>query len=385
MGKHRQQTKIARTAGTTAVSTAVIVAVGGGIANAEPSQAGIASTPSQPGIELAPMQPGLEPAEQSKTWIPVPVEYQQEAKPLEGWDYESNEYVAPVDTEDTYVAPVDYSQLHLPVQLEKFTAPIQAPEDKVRIGRYIADRPNWMTADTAERTNNQTAVIEAQVTDFWRSTGLETDEAERLAAAQVGGAVVGGVTGAVGAAVVPTVAGALIGGTFGGTGAVALGLAQGAFIGGTIFVPAGTVGTLAGGAIGAAVAGIPAAVVGGIGGVQAGLEAANAYGAGDLGEPMETVIPDIDQAAITAQTEAELAAWEAANPVGAAAATAVRDMVASVPVVDQQIRDAVGSLPGGEGVIEAFDQAVADFNEDMAVPALPIGMIADAVNEGIEA
>ncbi|AOW93956.1 insoluble domain protein [Rhodococcus sp. WMMA185] len=378
MAKHRKQSKFARNAGTTAVSTAVIVAACGGVANAEPSQAGVSPAVSQPGVEAAPSQPGVAPSK--KTWIPVPAQYQQESKPLANWDYESNEYVAPTYEEDVYVAPVDYSQLHLPVQLQEFTAPIQAPEDKVRIGRYIADRPNWMTEDTAERTNNQTAVIEAQVTDFWRSTGLETDEAERLAAAQVGGAVVGAVTGAVGAAAIPAFAGAMIGGTIGGTSAAFL--FQGVPLP-FVFVPAGTVGTLTGGAIGAAALGVPAAVIGGIGGVQAGLEAANAYGAGDLGEPMDTVIPDVDQAAITAQTEATLADWEA-NPVGAAAANAVRDMVASAPAVDQQIRDAVSSLPGGEGAIEAFDQAVAQFHEDMAVPALPIGMIAEAINEGIQ-
>ncbi|WP_072690358.1 insoluble domain protein [Rhodococcus marinonascens] len=377
MAKHRKQSKAARNAGTTAMTTAVIVAACGGVAFADPSQAGVAPAPSQPGVAPAPSQPGIAPSKSTKTWVPVPVEYQQEAKPLANWNYDSNQYVAPTYEEGNYVAPVDYSRLHLPTQIEEFTAPIQAPEDKIRIGRYVAERPNWITEDTADRTNNQTAVVEAQVTDFWRSTGLEADEAERLAAAQLGGATAGALAGATAVGLPSAVGGALVGGTIGGTSAIPL-ISTVPIVG----VSVGMFGTLAGGAIGAAVAGIPAVVGGALAGGAAGVTTATAYGTGDLSDPIETEIPDIDQAAITAQTEATLEEWEA-NPVGAAAATAVRDMVASAPVVDQQVRDSVSSLPGGEGAVAAFDQAVTDFHENTAVPGLPMGMVTDAIGAGI--
>ncbi|SLA57604.1 Uncharacterised protein [Mycobacteroides abscessus subsp. abscessus] len=43
------------------------------------------------------------------------------------------------------------------------------------------------------------------------------------------------------------------------------------------------------------------------------------------------------------------------------------------------------SLPGGEGAVAAFDQAVTDFQANTAVPGLPLGMIADAIGAGIPA
>ena len=397
MGKHRKQARIVRAAGTTAVTAAVIVTACGGIAHAEPSQGGVTTAPStqsgvttpapttQGGVTTAPA-PEPEPVQ---TWVPVPVEYQQPAKPLDNWDYNSNEYVAPTYDEGSYVEPIDYSQLHLPTQIEGFTAPIQAPEDKVRLGRYLANRPNWMSKDTADRTNGQTAVIEAQVTDFWRSTGLETEEAERLAAAQVAGGAAGAVGGALAAGVpvaaVGAVTGGLVGGTIGGTSAVVLAAPVLTPLG---VIPAGVVGTAAGTGIGAgigALAGVPAAAGGAIVGGAIGVAAATAYGAGEVGAPTEVEIPDIDQAAITAQTETTLDQWEASAPVGSAAADTVRDVVETAPIVDQQARDAVSSLPGGGQAVAAFDQAVTDFQANTAVPGLPMGMITDAIGAGIPA
>nr|WP_009475962.1 hypothetical protein [Rhodococcus sp. JVH1]EJI98651.1 insoluble domain protein [Rhodococcus sp. JVH1] len=351
------------------------------------TQSGV-TTPApstQGGVTTAPA-PEPEPVQ---TWVPVPVEYQQPAKPLDNWDYNSNEYVVPTYDQGSYVEPIDYSQLHLPTQLEEFTAPIQAPEDKVRWGRYLGDRPNWMSKDTADRTNGQTAVIEAQVTDFWRSTGLKTEEAERLAAAQVAGGAAGAVGGALAAGVpvaaVGAVTGGLVGGTIGGTSAVVLAAPVLTPLG---VIPAGVVGTAAGAGIGAgigALAGVPAAAGGAIVGGAIGVAAATAYGAGEVGAPTEVEIPDIDQAAITAQTETTLDQWEANAPVGSAAADAVRDVVEAAPIVDQQARDAVSSLPGGEQAVAAFDEAVTDFQANTAVPGLPMGMITDAIGAGIPA
>ncbi|UGQ55198.1 insoluble domain protein (plasmid) [Rhodococcus qingshengii] len=383
-GRHRAPS-------TTAVATvsfaAVVVATfgGAGFAVAAPGdQPGVTSevpVPSQPGVTTpAPSAPEPTPVQ---TWVPAPVEYQQPAQPLPNWDYNTNEYTPQTNSNDNYVAPVDYTSIHLPTQLETFTAPIQAPEDKIRFGRYLADRPNWISKETADKTNGQTAVIEAQVTDFWRSTLIiEDTEAARLAASQVGGAAAGALAGATAAAVPAATVGALIGGTIGGTSALTLFAPIVTPIGA---VPAGVVGTATGAGIGAAVLGVPAAIGGAVVGGAGGALAASAYGAGDLGQPIDFEIPDIDQPAITEQTETTLDQWSANPPVGTAAADAVRNTAAAVPVADQQIRDAVTSLPGGEGAVAAFDQAVTDFQANTAVPGLPLGMIADAIGAGIPA
>ncbi|MCJ0950009.1 insoluble domain protein [Rhodococcus sp. ARC_M8] len=385
-GRHRAAQRSAVAGVTFTALTALVVGNAGG-ALAAPGQPGVTAPAQQPGVTTPTQQPGVTteqtaPPAPVQTWVPAPVEYQQPAQPLPNWDYDTNQYTPPANSNDNYVAPIDYTSIHLPTQLETFTAPIQAPEEKVRFGRYIADVPNWMTKETADKTNGQTAVIEAQVTDFWRSTGLETDEAERLAAAQVGGGAAGAFAGFTVAAATAAPLGAAIGGTIGGTSALALFSPIVTPIGA---VPAGVVGTATGAGLGALVAGGVAGTGGAIVGAAGGALAASAYGAGDLGQPIDFEIPDVDQPAITAQTETVLDQWSASPPVGTAAADTVRNAVASAPVVDQQIRDAVTSLPGGEGAVAAFDQAVTDFQANTAVPGLPLGMIADAIGAGIPA
>ena len=385
-GRHRAAQRSAVAGVTFTALTALVVGNAGG-ALAAPGQPGVTAPAQQPGVTSPSQQPGVTteqtaPPAPVQTWVPAPVEYQQPAQPLPNWDYDTNQYTPPANSNDNYVAPIDYTSIHLPTQLETFTAPIQAPEEKVRFGRYIADVPNWMTKETADKTNGQTAVIEAQVTDFWRSTGLETDEAERLAAAQVGGGAAGAFAGFTLAAATAAPLGAAIGGTIGGTSALALFSPIVTPIGA---VPAGVVGTATGAGLGALVAGGVAGTGGAIVGAAGGALAASAYGAGDLGQPIDFEIPDVDQPAITAQTETVLDQWSANPPVGTAAADTVRNAVASAPVVDQQIRDAVTSLPGGEGAVAAFDQAVTDFQANTAVPGLPLGMIADAIGAGIPA
>ena len=386
-GRHRAAK---RSAVTTVTLTALVAATfaSAGVALADPGQPGVTAPAEQPGVTAPAQQPGVTttvpaPSAPVQTWVPVPVEYQGPTQPLNNWNYDNNTYVAPT-YQDSYVAPIDYSQLHLPTQLEEFTAPIQAPEDKIRFGKFLADRPNWISQETADKTNGQTAVIEAQVTDFWRSTGLETDEAQRLAASQIGFGAAGAISGGLAAAGPAALAGGTLGAWAGGT----LGLAVGNFlvpIPVVGAVPATIAGSFGGGAIGAALLGVPAFTMGAIGGGAAGVLAATAYGTGDLGEPIETVIPDIDQPAITAQTQDTLAQWDSNPPVGTAVSTVVRDVVASAPVVDQQIRSAVTSLPGGEQAVAAFDQAVTDFQNATSVPGLPLGMIADAIGTGIPA
>ncbi|PSJ19174.1 insoluble domain protein, partial [Halomonas sp. ND22Bw] len=61
---------------------------------APPTQGGVTTTAPAP----APVQ----------TWVPAPGEYtQQPTRPLDNWDYNTNEYVAPTySNNDNYVAPI---------------------------------------------------------------------------------------------------------------------------------------------------------------------------------------------------------------------------------------------------------------------------------------
>ena len=233
-----------------------------------------------------------------------------------------------------------------------------------------------------ERTNNTSAILEAQATDFWRSVGVETTRAERLAASQVAGGVTGAVAGATAVGVPAAVVGGLIGGTVGGVQGAALGTIIPTPIPGLPVVTSGVAGTAGGAAIGAAVAGVPAAAVGGLAGGAAGVAAATNFGAGDLTEPEEVAVEDVEHDAIVDQTAATLTEWENSGPVGAAAADTVQNVVESAPVVDQQVRDFVAAQPGGQEVIEQVDTSLNDFFAN-ATAGLAGNLISTAVGDGI--
>lgn len=389
-GRHRRQAA-ARQGAVAVVATAAVAA---GIAfapsaMAAPGQAGITDGGGQAGITEGGGQSGVttapEPAPAPAPakpiyWVEPPVEYQNvPSQPLQNWDYESGIYQAP---DDYTVAPIDYGQIHLPGPVE-IVAPIIAPKDKVRVGDWIFDQPNWLTDTDRDRTNNTSAVVESQVSTFYSSIGIPVDRASRIAAAQVAGGVGGAVAGAAAVGAPAATVGALVGGTIGGTSALGLFSPVLTPIGA---VPAGVVGTATGAGIGAAVLGAPAAAIGAIGGGIAGVATATAYGAGELGEPVDVTeyVPDVDQPAVTAQTQNTLTDWESAGPVGQAAANVVRDTVAAAPAIDQQVRDFVATTPGGDAVIEQVDTALTDFFTN-ATPGLASSLISDAVGAGTPA
>ncbi|MDH6284446.1 hypothetical protein [Prescottella agglutinans] len=382
MGKHHKSRvgTVARVAIVPSAAAAVLVAASGaaqaapnqlpsqgGVTSAPSTQGGVTSAPStQGGVTSAPAQP--EPV----YWVEPPAQYQNiEYQPLENYDYGTNTYNAP---DDYYVAPVQVQDLHLPTYVEP-TAPIIAPRETLRLGTYHTAQPNWITDGDLARTNNTSALIEAEVSTFWRSLGIETTRANRLAAAQIGM----GAANAVGAGVV----GALIGGTFGGlAGASMFGGTELALPGGEIiFVTNGVAGTAIGAAVGAAAFAAPAAVVGAFAGTT--------IGAGDLGEPQELpdgvreVFNDVDKPEIKAWTEETLTQWES-NPAGGAAASAVRDAVAAAPGIDRQARDFVASQPGGDQALEQVDARLASFFRDSSL-GVASNMISDAVGTGIQA
>lgn len=395
MGKHRKSrvSTIARMALVPSAAAAVVVAASGaasaapnelppqgGVTTAPPTQGGgtdtprtqggVTSTPTtQGGVTAAPAQP--EPV----YWVAPPAQYENvEYQPLDNYDYDTNTYNAP---DDYYVAPLRVEELHLPTYVEP-TAPIIAPRETLRLGTYHVAQPNWITDGDLARTNNTSAVIEAEVSTFWRSLGVETTRANRLAAAQLGM----GAAGAIGTAVTWGVPAALAGG---GIGGYVTAVNPPALVSGIGWVPGGVFGT----AVGAAIGGIPAALAGAVVGGAAGVQAGTAFGAGDLGEPQElpaevrSFFNDVDQPAVTTQTQDTLAQWDT-NPVGGAAASAVRDVVAAAPGIDRQARDFVAAQPGGEQVLGQIDAGLTAFVQESSL-GVAANMIGEAVGAGVQA
>ncbi|WP_426374311.1 insoluble domain protein [Rhodococcoides fascians] len=282
-----------------------------------------------------------------------------------GTTVEPAEPVAPAEP----AAPLDVSTLHGPTAVEDPTAPIAAPDKTVKFGDFYADQPSWLSDQDRDRTNNSTAVIEAQVTDFWRSIGVPTDRAQRLGAAQIAAGGAGLVTGAIAAGTPGAVVGALGGGTIGGIGgALAGGLIP--IAPGIAPITTGVAGTAAGAAIGAVVVGVPSAALGGAVGLATGVALGTTYGAGDLGEPQKIELPDFPQ-------PAPAPAPAPAPVVPAPAPAPVIEQAAPVwTAPDNPVDTARGfvttQIAGGQQALETVDAAVAD-----ATPAVQAA-VADA-------
>lgn len=396
MGKHRKNrvSTIARMAFVPSAAAAVVVAASGaasaapnelpsqgGVTTAPPTQGGVTETPrTQGGVTSTPTTQGGVTATPDQPepvyWVAPPAQYENvEYQPLDNYDYETNTYSAP---DNYYVEPFRVEELHLPTYVEP-TAPIIAPRETLRLGTYHVEQPNWITDGDLARTNNTSAVIEAEVSTFWRSLGVETTRANRLAAAQLGM----GAAGAIGGAALVGGMGALAGGAVGTHVGLATGLGtEWLFLPGVGFVT--TVGT----AVGAAAIGIPAAAIGGAVGAGLGVGAGTAFGTGDLGEPQELpaevrgYFNDVDQPAVTAQTQDALAQWET-NPVGGAAASAVRDVVDAAPEIDRQAREFVAAQPGGEQLLGQIDAGLTTFVEESSL-GVAANMIGEAVGAGVQ-
>ncbi|MFD0449958.1 insoluble domain protein [Rhodococcus aetherivorans] len=249
----------------------------------------------------------------------------------------------------------------------------------IRAGRLLFEQPNWVSDPDADDVNRNTAAIEAMVTDGYRSVGIETTEAERLAAAQVAGGAVGAIGGAAAVGVPAAVTGGLIGGTIGGH----LGMGAGSvLVPGIGWVPGGVAGTAAGAGIGAAVAGVPAAVVGAVGGGALGVAAGTVYGAGADASPIDIEVPDLDQESITDQVASTLTEWQAEPATAPVAAAVTQFVTADAPALDAQAREFVAAQPGGEQVIEQVDGTLGSFFED-ATPGLASRLISEAVGGGV--
>ncbi|WP_063001543.1 hypothetical protein [Nocardia mikamii] len=175
---------------------------------------------------------------------------------------------------DEPAPPVQVQDLHLPEPVAP-VAPIQPPDNTIRIGQWQAPAPDWLPPQVRDCINNTAAGAEAQVATALDSIGIPAGRSDRVSGATLAGAGIGGAAGAVAAAPV-AIAGAVVGGLIGGT----IGGIAGAAVGTVVPVPvvgtvtsgvAGTaVGAAAGAAAGAAIAGIPVAVAGALAGGTVG-------------------------------------------------------------------------------------------------------------------
>lgn len=244
-------------------------------------QPGVTS-PSQPGTTAPPPPPPApEPPAAAPESLPPRVYYRQPPEVRNG----PSSRPAPPPHEP--VEPIRFEDLHLPEPVAP-VAPIEAPENMIRIGQWHAPRPDWLPPECADTINDAAAGAEAQLATALDSIGIEAGRSDRVGGATLAGAGIGGAAGAVIAGAPVAAAGAVVGGLIGGT----IGGIAGAALGTVIPVPvigtvtsgvAGTaLGAAAGAAAGAAVVGIPAAAVGAIAGGTVGA----GFGAGvGVGQP----------------------------------------------------------------------------------------------------
>ncbi|QOH59763.1 insoluble domain protein (plasmid) [Rhodococcus rhodochrous] len=269
-----------------------------------------------------------------------------------------------------------------PVVLEGPTLPIEAPVNKMRFGRVIFDQPNWVSDVDADKTNRTTAVVEAMVTDYHRSTGMETEEAEKIASAQVAGTAVGAGAGFVTGCTAVGIPTALVASTAAGIAGAAAGTMVPVPIPGVAPITSGVAATAAGAAGGFAAGCAVGGTIGAVGGGLAGYGVGTAYGAGEDATPIETEVPDIEAEQVTEQVDTTLAQWSE-DPIGAAAVDAVQTFATeTAPAIDEQVRDFVQAQPGGGQVIEQVDQALDSFFTD-ATPGLASRLVSEAVGLGL--
>ncbi|NKW38501.1 hypothetical protein GS935_17160 [Rhodococcus hoagii] len=180
MGKHRKVSRAAK-AGLVPATAAAIVVAGAGVANADPvelpSQGGVTTpAPSTQGGTTTAPQPSYVPEAPSEPiyWVEAPA-VQPTYVPKPNYDYETNQYTG----YSNYVAPIDYSALHAPVAVE--AAPMYiAPPEIIMLGDIHMKRPNWVTTEDMERTNNTSELIRSQVSTFYRSIGVNAERADRV-------------------------------------------------------------------------------------------------------------------------------------------------------------------------------------------------------------
>lgn len=239
-----------------------------------------AAITDQPGV-TSPAQPGTSTPAPPEPVPPPPVYYSQPPEIRNGSG------PRPAPSVDQAVEPIAIADLHFPEPVAP-VAPIEAPENTIRVGQWEAPRPDWLPPECADAINDAAAGAEAQVATALDSVGVPAGRSDRVSGATLGGAALGGAGGAVvagaPAAALGAVVGGLVGGTIGGIAGAAVGTVVAVPVIGTITsgVAGTALGAAVGAAVGAVVAGVPAAVVGA---VAAGTVGAG-FGAGvGVGQP----------------------------------------------------------------------------------------------------
>ncbi|MGW4368093.1 insoluble domain protein [Nocardia takedensis] len=252
------------------VPVAVLIATAGTAQAAEPlaviaDQPGVTG-PAQPGTSPPPAPPAPEPApEPVPPPPPQPAPTVYYAQPPEV----RNAPTRPAPSVQQPVEPIRIEDLHLPEPVEP-VAPVDVPDDVIRVGQWETPRPEWLDPACADAINDFSAGVEAQVATALDSVGIPAGRSDRVSGATLAGAGIGGAVGAVAlgapAAAAGAVAGGLIGGTVGGIAGAALGtLVPIPVIGEVTSGVAGTaLGAAAGAVAGAVVAGVPVAAVGAV-------------------------------------------------------------------------------------------------------------------------
>ena len=264
----------------TSAVVAVSISAGAGAAFAVPEQGGTDPSDSAPGqggtspSDVAPGAPGPGDAVVQPVVVPGPgsIPGPPVEAPYQSYDESlSQSYDQPYSSVITNpVAP----RVAPPVR------PIAPPPDKIRVGNFVTDIPQGLSARDVNSINAWSAYGEAKIAQGLISVGVPEDEASRRAAATIIGVMAGGTAGAVALGIPSAVVGAVVGA---GIGAVAGAVVAEVTSGGLFLGP----NVLGGAGIGAAVGGIGAGAAGAavgfaIGGTAGGL-LAYSLGAGDPG------------------------------------------------------------------------------------------------------
>ncbi len=232
----------------------------------------------QPGV-TSPAQPGTITPAPPPPPEPLPAPPQPAVAATQPPEVRNGRTPRPAPPDDP-APPVALGELHLPEPVAP-VAPIDAPDNTIRIGQWQTMSPDWLPEQARDCVNTAAAAAEAQVATALDSVGLPAGRSDRVSGATLAGAGLGGVAGAAVAglpsAAVGAVVGGLVGGTIGGIAGAAVGTVVAIPVIGTVTsgVFGTAVGATAGAAAGAAVAGVPAALAGAVAGgtVGAGLGA----------------------------------------------------------------------------------------------------------------
>ncbi|MCX5042194.1 hypothetical protein OG921_03180 [Aldersonia sp. NBC_00410] len=434
-GRHRAQSRAeavidavrtpARRAVVVGTIPLAIAVAASGVAIADPAQPGTTTqspqqpgttTPAQPGTSTTPSQPGAtttpkpqaapRPDLEGPGLIPDPPVLPSREIPTydsDDYSYNDNAYYS----EPAQDAPQEAGDDAAPApQPEVNLAPIAPPENKVRFGDFVTDKPDWVPPEAARSANRWAAYGESEIARSWNRAGVSPQRSDRLAATATAAGVTGAVVGAgVGAVVAFPVSiatgagGAVIGALIGGAvpcaitpvnaiaciGLVATGGAAPAVaaVSAASSAAGAGIGAVAGFAAGEAAGIAIGAVTGAVIGVGIGTALSN-------GDPnQESVAPqilptphDIAQAVVNTTNstvdfvQAQPGGTEALNALPGVAAQATAIAKQSGPVADavvtagQQANDAFVAWqlgqPGGNEIVSAAQEAGAGMPTEVA-------------------